>query len=159
MKAKAHGVVWWLECALGTGGVLVDITIPLIGMWNSSRSILQGAGRSTGAAINQGQETATQHDCGAFGKDSFFLPQKRRRNEDQWGIALGSDPLGGTTLISGARCRFQLELRRRSEATTGRLVIFSNQPPYNFSAESSLASGPELGLAAGSRLSVPQINV
>jgi len=45
--------------------------------------------RSTGAAINWGQKTATQHDCGAFGKDTFFLPQKRRRNEDQWAVVLG----------------------------------------------------------------------
>jgi hypothetical protein len=56
-------------------------------------SALQALARSTGAAINQGQKTATQHDCGAFGQDTFFLPQKRRRNEDQRIVALGSDPL------------------------------------------------------------------
>jgi hypothetical protein len=54
---------------------------------------LQALARSTGAAINREQKTATQHDCGAFGQDSFFLPQKRRRNEDQRIVALGSDPL------------------------------------------------------------------
>jgi hypothetical protein len=40
--------------------------------------------------------------------DTFFLPQKRRRTEYQWVVALGSGPLRETTLISGARCRFSL---------------------------------------------------
>jgi hypothetical protein len=61
---------------------LFDITIPLIGCGNSSLLSIASLARSTGAAINRGQKTATQHDCGAFGKDTFFLPQKRRRNED-----------------------------------------------------------------------------
>jgi hypothetical protein len=50
-------------------------------MWKWSAAQHCVLARSTGAAINQGRETATQHDCGAFGMDTFFLPQKSRRTE------------------------------------------------------------------------------
>ncbi|HSK42309.1 MAG TPA: hypothetical protein VLA83_00315 [Candidatus Binatia bacterium] len=57
-----------MECALGTGGVLVRHHDPANRVWKwSACSALHALARSTGAAINQGQETATQHDCGAFG--------------------------------------------------------------------------------------------
>jgi hypothetical protein len=64
----------------GRAAFWFNITIPLIGCGNSPLIQHCKLARSTGAAINQGQETATQHDRGAFGKDTFFLPQKRLRN-------------------------------------------------------------------------------
>jgi hypothetical protein len=75
---------------------------------------LRALARSTGAAINQGRKTATQHDCGAFGTDSFSSPRSvgvtKLNGSSRWGVI----PCVETTLISGARCRFQLELRNGS---------------------------------------------
>jgi hypothetical protein len=99
---------------------------------------LRALARSTGATINRGQETATQHDCGAFGTDSFSSPRSVGVTKINGLPRSGVIPCRATTLISGARCRFQLELLNAANPPPGRLVLFSNQPPYKFHISAQL---------------------
>jgi len=84
---------------------------------------LQALARSTGAAINRGQEDGNSTRLRRIWQGQLFLPQKRRRNEDHGSSRSGEIPCRETTLISGARCRFQLELLDAVKPPPGRLVL------------------------------------
>ena len=74
-EIQAHGVVWWLECALGTGAFWFNITIPLIGCgYQLLLKYCRCWSARTSASISQGQEAADNTTAARLER-WLFLPQ------------------------------------------------------------------------------------
>jgi hypothetical protein len=153
----AHGVVWWLGCALAKGGVLVRHHDPANRVLISVRmpSIARAGPldrRSDQPGTGDGNNTTAAHLV-----RWFFLPQKRLRNEDQRRSLVGSNPMSREPRRFRVRVAvFNLNCVYAVNPPPGRLVISPISLPI-FLVDDCLSLRD--ALAACRRLSVAQVSV